>query len=141
MQWLKRCHYGPWGWYTGETHKIILALTSLKLIQKSNKKVKVNLNRQWKKRSKNGVKRSKGTQVWTWPHIFCFHFLEAPSLEDVGSFFGLLKLQARSKVTLVAFVYLYFQMSPQIVCKVVMLFYFFGFSPLCVFICLLKCLA
>ena len=41
---------------SGETHKIILALTSLKLIQKSNKKVKVNLNRQWKKRSKNGVK-------------------------------------------------------------------------------------
>ena len=37
---------------SGETHKIILALTSLKLLQKSNKKVKVNLNRQWK----NGVK-------------------------------------------------------------------------------------
>ena len=67
MQWLKQCHYGPQGWYTGETHKIILALTSLKLIQMSNKKVKVNLNRQWKKRSKNGVKRSKGTLVWTWP--------------------------------------------------------------------------
>ena len=41
---------------SGETHKIILAIISLKLIQMSNKKVKVNLNRQWKKRSKNGVK-------------------------------------------------------------------------------------
>ena len=33
MQWLKQCHYGQWGWYTIETHKIILASTSLKLIQ------------------------------------------------------------------------------------------------------------
>ena len=37
---------------SGETHKIILALTTLKLTQKSKEKVKVNLNRQWK----NGVK-------------------------------------------------------------------------------------
>ena len=51
---------------SGETHKIILALTSLKLIQKSNKKVKVNLNRQWKKRSKNGV---KGPQFGLDPQI------------------------------------------------------------------------
>ena len=28
IQWLQWCHYGLWRWYTGNTHKIILASTS-----------------------------------------------------------------------------------------------------------------
>ena len=28
IQWLQWCHYGLWRWYTGKTHKIILASTS-----------------------------------------------------------------------------------------------------------------
>ena len=30
-QWLLQCHSGLWGWYTGETDKIILASSSLQL--------------------------------------------------------------------------------------------------------------
>ena len=48
--------------YTGETDKIILTSSSLKLRQNWNKKVKVKMNRQSKK-------RSKGTPVYTCPKI------------------------------------------------------------------------
>ena len=35
IQWLQWCHYGLWRWYTGKTHKIILASTST-IVQFSN---------------------------------------------------------------------------------------------------------
>ena len=61
IQWLQWCHYGLWGWYTGKTHKIILASTSPIVRPYNNCKV----------RSYNNCKVRPYNECKVWPYNSC----------------------------------------------------------------------